>query len=233
MDLKQCLNQASTLIAVLILSAPVAADHIKLSTVISTTPAPTVAAIAASLYNTLAVMIPRPTTPADSGILFSLSRSDQADFTVSQSRTEIGHSEITGGNSSGDTGASLGYRKTLSNRWSLDMQFERQGVAKQKANTLSEVIAHWASMAAMYHTSITPKLSVHAGSGAFFWQRERATSIGEVMTAGEETGANLMLQVGLGYRVIPRVTIEGNVQRFYMPDKAIDKVSLGVVVRTD
>lgn len=231
----QYLNQASALIAVMIMSTPVVANHI------------TAKSLSASLNTTLAVLIPRPITPANSGIIVSVGRSDQADFTVTKSQTET-NQDMTDSNSEGDIGVSLGYRKALSTRWSLDTQFERQSnrrskpsgaavaadtIAQASEEEISQTIAYWASMAAIYHASITPKISVHAGGGAFVWQRENKTSIGENTATNKESGTNLLLQMGLGYRLGARAKIEANVQRFFMPNKAINRVSLGVVVQTD
>jgi len=236
MRLTRYTNQASTLIAVIILSAPALADHVKLT--------PTVKDIAASLNSTLEVLIPRPITPASSGILISTGRADQADFTVAKSQVGTGNSDVIGGKNQDDMGVSLGYRKALSPRWSLDTQFERQRVRRRTAVTpntiaqaseeeISKTIAYWASMSALYHASITPKISLHAGGGAFVWKREQKNTTGQVTTVDKETGTAPMLQLGVGYRVTPRTKIEGNLQRFFMPGKAIDRVSLGVVINTD
>ena len=230
---RQYLNQMSVMIAVMLISTSVAADHIK-----PTKATPTVAAIAASLSTTLEVLIPRVITPADSGILVSIGRSDQADFTIAKSNSGTNH-ELIGGKSEGDLGASLGYRKALNSRWSIDTQYERQrarrvmatsGNTAQSEQVVQSIIAHWAGVTGLYHAPITPKVSVHAGAGAFVWQRESESNLGNDT---KETGADLMLQVGIGYRVVPRAKVEANVQRFFMPDKAIDRMSLGVVINTD
>lgn len=185
------------------------------------------------------------TTHVRSGLLFALGKSELKSFDVTESLTTLGYTGVTGGEADAEMGFSLGYRHAFGARWSADMQYIRQNVssnpigvtvttgteaaAAQKISDNLPKLAQGLSLVGLYHAPLSARLTAHYGGGAFIWRGERETKIGTVTATDEESGTDLMLQLGLGYRFTPNVTVEGSLQRFFMPDEAVNRLSLGMV----
>lgn len=183
--------------------------------------------------------------PAASGILFGLGKSSLKEYDIVQTLTSMGYSGISGGTTESKVGISLGYRHGFSSRFSLDAQYVQQNISEtplgvtvisgtdlDAATAISKKLpklAQGVTLAGVYHAPLSPKVSAKIGGGAFLWQGKRETQIGNVSYTDEDNGTSLMLQLGLGYRVSPSVSIEGNLQHFFMPDDPINRATMGIV----
>ena len=184
-------------------------------------------------------------SPAASGVLFGLGRSELTDFDIKQSLTDMGYSGIIGGDTDSDVDISLGYRHGFSNRFSMDVQYVQQNISETPlgvtvtsgtelaaATAISRKLPKLAqgfTVAGVYHAPLSPRVSAKIGGGAFLWEGKRETEIGSAVATAEDNGTSLMLQLGLGYRATTNVSVEGSLQRFFMPDDSVDRLSLGVV----
>ena len=183
--------------------------------------------------------------PVKSGLLFSLGKSELKSFDVAESLTALGYTGVTGGEEDAEIGFSLGYRQAFGERWSADMQYIRQNVrsnpigvtvnsgseaaAAQRISENLPKLAQGLSLVGLYHAPLSARLTSHFGGGVFIWRGERETKIGTATATDEERGTDAMLQLGLGYRFTPKVTVEGSIQRFFMPDEAVNRMSIGMV----
>jgi len=231
----------------LLSSSVLAHDDLKAAAAGSATGASNTASANALAANASKRRVVRYRSPARSGLLFSVGRSEVAEFDVVKTLTDMGYTGVTGGDMEAKIGVSLGYRQALTHRWSVDasyifqnMQVNPFGVtvtAGTDAQAASEVskalpkLTQGISLVGLYHVPFSPTVSVHLGGGAFIWKGERETHIGSAIATDKENGVDPMLQLGLGYRVSERFSVEGNVQRFFMPDEPINRVSLGMVYR--
>ena len=184
-------------------------------------------------------------SPAASGLLFSLGRSELKDNNTVQTLTDMGYSDITGGDTDAKVGISMGYRHGLSDRLSVDVQYVQQNITEtpigvtvtsgtdlEAATAISRKLPKLAqgfTIAGLYHAPLSPRVSAKIGGGAFLWKAERETEIGDAAATDEDEGTSLMLQLGLGYRAMPNLSIEGNLQHFAMPDEPINRLSMGIV----
>lgn len=180
-----------------------------------------------------------------SGLLFSIGKTGNNSSDVTESLTALGFPGANGGDTDTKVSLAIGYRHAFNKRISLDIQYVDQdtstkplsitvpeGTEAAAAEEISKKLpklAQGVSVVGLYHAPITPKLRSHLGGGAFIWKGERETKIGSASAIDKDNGTNFMLQVGLGYQINAKFSVEGNFQRVFLPDEAMNRVSLGLV----
>ena len=84
-------------------------------------------------------------------------------------------------------------------------------------------------MTGLYHASITARASLNGGAGAFLWRGERETRLGSTAVTHKSKGIDPVLQLGMTYTLTPRVGLLGGLQRFFLPDGPVNRMSLGLI----
>ena len=152
-----------------------------------------------------------------------------------------------GGHRDAKVGFSLGYRHALRPHWSVNAQYLQQSggstplgvtvTAGTEAQAAADIakrlpkLAQGISLVGLYHRPISAKFSAQVGGGAFVWRSEQETKIGSATATDKDRGTDAVIQLGLAYQASPKVSVEGSVQRFFMPDEPVNRLSLGLVYR--
>lgn len=180
-----------------------------------------------------------------SGVLFSIGYTKHQDLYMTEALQALGVSDIGGGDTDTKLGFSLGYRKALGSHWSIDGQYIHQnmnttpltgavstGVTTQTVQQISTILpkqAQGVTMIGLYHAPLSARSQLNYGAGVFVWRGERETRLGNTIASHKTSGIDPVLQLGLTYNLTPRVALQGDVQRLFLPGDAVNRLSLGVV----
>ena len=178
-------------------------------------------------------------------VLLSVGTAQQSASKVTDTLQAQGYSNVQLQDDKRATSWSLGYRQAITDRWSVEAQYLDQGKSKSNlATTLpagktdvqaAQDIAkaqptrgQGLSVTALYQQPLSQRWTMQAGAGAFAWHSKNEATVGTARYTAKDTGISPLLQVGLSYKVTPKVTLETTAQHFFMPHEDVDRVAVGV-----
>lgn len=180
-------------------------------------------------------------------VFISLGKVEPAVDNISGNLASAGYGGASASKTDSSQSFSIGYRQPINSLWSVDASYINTGevsasvetapvAGKTPAETAKDVAKSLPiyggglNYVALRHIPVTNKVSFLAGAGGFIWFNEREATVNSVKHVEKDSGINLTAQLGLSVAITPRVSVEANVQRFFMPRDDVDRLSLGVVV---
>lgn len=185
-------------------------------------------------------------TAPQRSLLVSVGVAQQSTGTISTDLQNKGYSNVTLNDDKQANSVAIGYRHPLNDHWSIDSLYLDQGKVKpqiQAALPAGKTNAQAAQEIADLHPDRGQGFSVVAlhhhplgvatfqsGIGAFAWRSEHEVTVGNATHNTKNTGISPLVQLGLSYPLTRNVRMEGNIQHFFMPDEAVDRIAVGVAV---
>lgn len=106
------------------------------------------------------------------------------------------------------------------------------GDAERAVQAISKVLPRLTNgfnVGLQHHVAIGPRTSTHIAGGAFIRRGEQVPGTNSVVDK-EKKGVDPMLQLGLTYKLTPRVSVTGEVQRFFKSeDEDLQRYAVGLV----
>lgn len=203
--------------------------------------------IGATLLLAMPTHADETTAPNQRAVLFSLGQTQQAAGDGVSELTGKGYTAINYQADKIATSGSIGYRHPLPNNWSADVQYLDQGETKptltailpagksnaQAAQDMAESLpkrGQGVSVVALHHRALGGNWISQLGGGAFVWHSEREATVNGVSHTSKRDVVSPLVNAGLGYRINPRMRIEGTLQYTFMPDEAVTQAAVGVVI---
>lgn len=180
-------------------------------------------------------------------VLLSVGTAQQSASNLKDDLQAQGYSNVQLQDDKRATSWALGYRQPMNERWSVEAQYLDQGKAKpdltatlpagktdaQAAQDIAKARSERGqglSVTALYQQPLSQRWNIQAGAGAFAWRSKNDATVGTAHYTAKDTGISPLVQVGLGYKVTSKVTLETSVQHFFMPHEDVDRVAVGVAV---
>ncbi|MBU0655485.1 MAG: hypothetical protein KJ914_10185 [Gammaproteobacteria bacterium] len=179
-------------------------------------------------------------------LLVSVGVAQQSIGTINSDLLGKGYSNITLNDDKQTNSIAVGYRHPLDDHWSIDTHYLDQDKAKpqlqatlptgktnaQAAQEIAELHpdrGQGLSVVALHHHPLGTA-TLQSGIGAFAWHSEHDVTVGSTTHTTKNEGLSPLVQLGLGYPLTHNVRLEGNIQHFFMPDEAVDRVTVGLAI---
>jgi hypothetical protein len=179
-------------------------------------------------------------------LLMSVGVAQHSTKTINTDLLNKGYSNITLHDDKKTNSIAVGYRHPLNDHWSIDSLYLDQGKVKpqlratlpagktnaQAAQEIAELHpdrGQGFSVVALHHHPLGAA-TFQSGIGAFAWRSEHEVTVGSATHTTKNTGISPLVQLGWGYPLTRHIRVEGNIQHFFMPDEAVDRIAVGVAV---
>jgi hypothetical protein len=180
-------------------------------------------------------------------VLLSVGTAQQSASHLKDDLQTQGYSSVQLQDDKRATSWALGYRQPLNERWCVEAQYLDQGKSKpslaatfpagktdaQAAQDIAQARperGQGLTVAGVYQQPLGKRWLAQVGGGAFAWRSKNEATVGNVRYTAKDTGISPLVQVGLGYKVTPKVTLETTAQHFFMPHEDVDRVAVGVAM---
>lgn len=178
-------------------------------------------------------------------LLLSVGQASQSAGQLRQSLQSLSYTGVSVNDDERASSWSLGYRQPVSNRFSVDIQYQQQGNTEpsvqatlpsgksnaQAAKDIAKAMparGQGISAIGLYHHPVGHKLVLQAGVGALVWKSKRTATVGNATFINKSGGVSAALQLGVSYPITRNARIEGYWQHINMPDEAVNRVGVGI-----